>query len=228
LNFGSDSKVRNAFRATLLDEPSSANLVAATQEVDALDILEVTDLANAIAAAEEAIRARSSRALASGPDSSTRLDLFDRLGKADHRSGPAAPAGRTPPPARARTTTLLPPHPSELRPTAHTEARPNDAPPAPPAAHTAPILILDEDAFYYPAGRIRTLADVTLDGERPDSTLLVRLRARKEVLSRVVLAIFIAMLLLALFAAAVSVGRATVQAAASPSAPPSEVAPAHR
>ncbi|MDF2692635.1 MAG: hypothetical protein K0S65_1018, partial [Labilithrix sp.] len=68
MNFGSDHQVRNAFRATLLDEPSSTAVVG-TQELDAADVLEVTDLANAIARAEEVLRVRSSRVLP-GVDSS--------------------------------------------------------------------------------------------------------------------------------------------------------------
>ncbi len=44
------------------------------------------------------------------------------------------------------------------------------------AASTA----LEEDAFYHPVGRARSLADTTLDGYRPEPTLLVRARRRRQ------------------------------------------------
>ncbi|MDF2696847.1 MAG: hypothetical protein K0S65_5230, partial [Labilithrix sp.] len=120
------------------------------------------------------------------------------------------------------------------------EASPAPAPPAgsrsvnatqplaaislPPAARTAPILILDEDAFYHPAGRIRTLADATLEGYRPEPTLLVRLRQRRHTLSWVVGVVLAVFALVALFAGALGFGRAHASAAepvvAAPVAPP--------
>ena len=271
LNFGSDHQVRNAFRATLLDEPSSAHLLG-TQELDAADVLEVTDLAHAIAKAEEVIRARSSRVLMAGPDSSadqthqtTRTDesgdIFDKLlgaGKrvaaekhvasddaTDDAMGPAvhAPTLPTPlpprvaqiplPPGVTRPATLLrgpemtaTPIPITGRSAAETpipapprapafgtadKTQPLAAVAIPPAARTAPILILDEDAFYHPAGRIRSLADATLDGYRPEPTLLVRLRQRRHALSKVVLLVLAPLTLLALFAVAVGIGRASAE-----------------
>ncbi|MCW5837542.1 MAG: hypothetical protein KIS78_34435, partial [Labilithrix sp.] len=117
MNFGSDERVRNAFRATLLDEPSSAGVLG-TQEIDAADVLEVTDLAHAIAKAEEVIRARSSRALNAGPDSSPgqpwsrgdAWDIFDQLVATDDAVGPAvhAPSRPTPLPPRASPIPLPP------------------------------------------------------------------------------------------------------------------------
>ena len=228
MNFGSDERVRNAFRATLLDEPSSSNL--GTQEIDAADVLEVTDLATAIAKAEEAIRAQSSRKLFSGPDSSGKLDgkdesaarsfddrdrsspamdMFDRLVATDDTSGPALPALYEPalltPPAWLATP---PAWPALATTAAPPDAEPRPETPIPPALRTAPILILDEDAFYHPAGRIRSLADVTLDGYRPEPTLMVRLRQRRQALVPVVLGVLAAISLFALFAAAVGFGRA--------------------
>lgn len=245
-----------------------------TQEIDAADVLEVTDLANAIARAEEVIRARSSRVLMSGPDSSPRLedrgeDIFDKLvapkqaaespvaEKAvatDDAVGPAVhvPYRPTPlpprtspiplPPGIARPATLLrapeevfatpipvavstPPSatPATLLPAVSAAAPVAPAPVSanatqplaavtiPPAARTAPILILDEDAFYHPAGRIRTLADVTIDGYRPEPTLMVRLRERRHALKWVVTAIVAVLALFAIFAVAVGFGRASAE-----------------
>jgi hypothetical protein len=82
----------------------------------------------------------------------------------------------------------------------------------PPGARTAPILILDEDAFYHPAGRIRTLADVTLDGYRPEPTLMLRLRQRRQSFTWFVAAIVGGLALFAIFAVAVGFGRASVEA----------------
>lgn len=286
LNFGSDHQVRNAFRATLLDEPSSAHLLG-TQELDAADVLEVTDLAHAIAKAEEVIRARSSRVLMAGPDSSADQthqakrsdesgDIFDKLlgaGKrvaaekavasddaTDDAMGPAvhAPTLPTPlpprvaqiplPPGVSRPATLLrgpemttpipisgmsaaaTPIPAPPRAPAFVSAdgtQPLAAVAIPPAARTAPILILDEDAFYHPAGRIRSLADATLDGYRPEPTLLVRLRQRRHTLSKVVLLVLAPLTLLALFAVAVGIGRASAEhASAEHEAQPTPAQPA--
>ena len=261
MNFGSDERVRNAFRATLLDEPSSAGVLG-TQEIDAADVLEVTDLAHAIAKAEEVIRARSSRALNAGPDSSPGEpwstgagDIFDQLVATDDAVGPAvhAPSIPTPlpprvapiplPPGIVRSATLLrapemvtatplPVAATAPPPAAATPVMPVVAPalmppasvPAPrsagatqplaalsipPAPRTAPILILDEDAFYHPAGRIRSLADATLDGYRPEPTLMVRIRERRHTLSLGAGLVLFPLALLALFAVAVGFGRAS-------------------
>jgi hypothetical protein len=276
LNFGSDHQVRNAFRATLLDEPSSTAILG-TQELDAADVLEVTDLANAIARAEEALRARSSRML---PDSSaSHPDIFDKLlardedekdakveqtaADTDDAVGPAVhvPYRPTPLPPRAapiplppgitRPATLLrapeplyptpipvpsgdtpmpaipPPAPSPARKAglSANATQPLAAVSIPPAARTAPLLLIDEDAFYHPAGRIRTLAEATLDGYRPEPTLLVRLRERRQKLSWVVLAVLAPLLLLVLFVVAVGIGRASVPATPMEAAPVVEPAP---
>lgn len=264
MNFGSDHRVRDAFRATLLDEKSSASVIG-TQEVDAADVLEVTDLANAIARAEEALRARSSRALG-GPDSSRRQessDLFDSLVATDDAAGPAlhAPYRPTPlpprvssiplPPGVTRRATLLRapegltplPLPVEVAVERASAAPASEAGPStsfvppdatqplaavvvPPAPQTAPILILDEDAFYHPAGRIRTLAEVTLDGFRPEATVLVRARERRNTLSWVALLVLAPVLLIALFAVAVAVGRAGASPEPTTSLPATTTTPA--
>ena len=51
-------------------------------------------------------------------------------------------------------------------------------PVAPVPSSTAPVA--EDDAYFHPAGRIRSLADVTLDGYRPEPTLLLRARARRK------------------------------------------------
>lgn len=235
MNFGSDHRVRNAFRATLLDEPSSASILA-TQEIDATDVLEVRDLAHAIARAEEVLRARSSRVLADVASSPAKTkDIFDALLATDDAVGPAvhAPYVPTPlpprgsplptPPGVTRPATLLRPleelTPIPMAPRLPAPISPAPAPPPaaippaphtapiPPAPRTAPILVLDDDAFYHPAGRIRTFAEATLDGYRPEPTLLVRLRTRRSLLAWVVLLVLAPVVLLALVAAAMPLTR---------------------
>lgn len=202
---GADPKVRNAFWATLRNEPSetsglhgpntsnASNAPNATQEVDAADVLEVTDLAHAIARAEEVIRARSSTNLAqlTAPDSSSSRDIFDALVSTDDAAGPALAAS---------------------------------AYPSPSPSASGMSLLLDEDAFYHPTGRIRGLADVTLDGFRPEPTLMVRLRARRRHLSWIVLGIVTPLAFVAIFTVAHSVGRTS----AARELDPSSVRPLHQ
>lgn len=205
-----------------------------TQELDAADILEVTDLAHAIAKAEEAIRAQSRRA-----------DTDDAMGPAVHAPTPLPPrVGQLPLPAGVtRPATLLrapemtaTPMPAPISTTspavtttlqspafvAPGEAQPSAAVASSAAARTAPILVLDEDAFYHPAGRIRSLADTTLDGYRPEPTLMMRLRQRRRTLSKIALALLIPLSLLAIFTVAVAIGRATAEREAQP--PPAQPA----
>jgi hypothetical protein len=224
--------VRNAFRATLRDEPSGTSLIS-TQELDAADVLEVTDLANAIARAEEVIRARSSsRALlvAAAPSSSGAPDIFDALveAKGDDSSGVAkaatddiagsaqyAPYIPTPIPA-ARVTPVPPPPKMPPPPAMPRSPVPKVALPVNPdrtqplsamgATMMPPILVLDEDAFYHPAGRIRGFADVTIEGYRPEPTLLVRIRERRHTLSWIALAVLLPLMLLAVFAVSMDRG----------------------
>lgn len=150
---GGDESARNAFRAYLRDESSQRDLVS-TEEISAADVLEVKNLADAIARAEEALRAPRS----------SRRDMFAELAAAtDDASGPAVFAAARPTP--------LPPPPA--------------ATPVPPPPRTEPILLLpnEEDAFLQPAGRMRSLADETLDGHRPLPTLELRIRARRHTAS---------------------------------------------
>ncbi len=250
----------------------------------------MTDLANAIARAEEVIRARSSRVLTTGPDSSAQHepgveDIFDKLVAAnkpmtkkpdavttsapvatDDAVGPAihAPSRPTPlpprtssiplPPGVLRPATLLrapqevfatpipttpapphapapavmsapPPAPAVVPTPAPSSSRVNATQPLPamnipPAARTAPILVLDEDAFYHPAGRIRTLADVTLETYRPEPTLMVRLRERRHALKWVVASVVVSLALFAIFAVAVGFGRRAAEHTPPPTAKP--------
>lgn len=97
----------------------------------------------------------------------------------------------------------------------------------PPAARTAPILILDEDAFYHPAGRIRGFADVTLESYRPEPTVMVRLRQRRSTLAWVVIAVLVPLALFALFVLSVTVGsRVSVSEPAATAATARTVQPA--
>jgi hypothetical protein len=82
----------------------------------------------------------------------------------------------------------------------------------PAAPRSAPNLANDEDAYYQPGGRIRTLADATLEAYRPEPTLLVRLRARRTTLSWVVLLLLAPLALLAIFAVALTLGQASAPA----------------
>jgi len=222
---GGDESVRNAFRATLREEPSRPN---ATQELDANDILEVHDLASAIERAEAAVRTPLS---SPRPLDTSGLDIFDRLaaprrsqtaqtagaGSAaapaatDDIAGPATPAaGRiTPYPSTLRSPVVTDPPPSSesLAPVATlapaTGRLPTLAvPPPPPLAYTplpVPVApssrpsvdvvdesgkllgsVPDEDAYYQPAPRLRSLADITLENYRVESTLMMKAQSRRR------------------------------------------------
>jgi len=101
---GSDERVRNAFRANLLEEPSRPNM---TQELDANDILEVSDLANAIERAERSLRTPLPAPLPTASSSKRPRDIFEAL-TTDDASGPAVHAP-------ARPTPVPPPPPGTLR-----------------------------------------------------------------------------------------------------------------
>ncbi len=166
-----DRQARNAFRVALRDEPSRPNI---TQELDPNDILEVQDVAAAIARAEERLFATPR------PSSSTDLDVFDALvarRPTDDASGPALHAV-------VRPTPVPPPPPGPRAPLAALASPPVLMVPA-----SAPVA--DDDAYFHPAGRIRTLADVTLDGYRPEPTLMMRIRARRGKLSWLVVALLV-------------------------------------
>jgi hypothetical protein len=205
---GADHRARNAFLATLKEYPSTTALLPVLVN-EQTDVLEVRDLPKAIRRAEEVIRERKSRP-GSAPE-----DIFDSLvanKKTDDTSGPHE--------YRRNTPTPVPPPPQTYRliqatngtlplNTLSAQAAANLH--IPPAVRTAPILILDEDAFYHPAGRIRGFADVTLDPDRsyvPESTLLMRIRQRRNLLAWVVAAVLAPLTLLALFGVAVNIGRA--------------------
>jgi len=168
---GGDESARNAFRAILRDEPSRPNL---TQELDASDILEVRDLARAIERAEQMLTPLPVAPVSSRPEDApagrTR-DIFDMLAT-DDAAGPAAFA-----PARP---TPVPPAPPTVRsPVPASTLAPARAPSGPASA---PILdmALEEDAYFQPGGRIRSLADESLQIHRPQPTLLLRIQTRRR------------------------------------------------
>lgn len=233
-----DSVARNAFRAALardaMDTPlpvAAAMNANATQELDPSDILEVRDMAAAIARAEKIVTA---------PRSSARglTDLFDSLGHAAPTPKPSSSASVT---SRSRATddtvgpaigvpagipTPIPPRylsmPSAL-PLAIPVAR---AVPASPAISTAQLAAIrvDDDAYYHPAGRIRSLADVTLDGYRPEPTLLLRARTRRRHFSWFIAAALVPILALAAVAFFTRT-RVEQEASASTIAKPAQAAP---
>jgi len=184
---------RNAFRVGLREDtplPIPATLIArttpvpgdavmaagATQELDPGDILEVQDMAAAIARAELLLATPAASAAA---PRGGRRDLFETLGQraTDDTAGPATPA---------------PPHAFPAVPT-----------PVPPRYVTMPAAVTtaaEDDAFYHPVGRMRSLADVTLDGYRPEPTLLVRAASRRKRLSWIMAAALLPLLVLAAIA----------------------------
>lgn len=216
-----DSVARNAFRIGLrTDTPIPT--AGTTQELDPNDILEVQDMAAAIARAEMMVAApRSSRpsdlAREAPATTPSLADMFEALG---HRAEPRArratddaigPATPAPPPG---IPTPVPPRFLTM-PSASAIAA---APPSTPAA------AVEEDAYYHPAGRIRSLADATLDGYRPEPTLLVRAAGRRKRFSWLFVAALLPLLVLA--AIAVFAHADSGSASAVPSSEASRVAPA--
>lgn len=189
-----DRSARNAFRVGLVEEPSRPNL---TQELDPSDILEVQDVAAAIARAEELARKERS----SSDPGRGGLDVFDALVQRTNTPVPGTlrspritddavgPAGYrevvptpVPPPAKTKAAAVVVPKPA----------------PVP----SAPVLMVtreavEDDAFFHPGARIRTLADQTLESYRPEPTLMVRIRQRRGTLSWVVAALLLPLVLLA-------------------------------
>ena len=97
-----DNAARNAFRVALLTaSPEETPLpVSSTQELDPGDILEVRDMAEAIARAEQMVAApRSSRASSRSDRrrNAAPVDMFETLGRrlTDDTAGPATPAPLT-------------------------------------------------------------------------------------------------------------------------------------
>ncbi|GEM_PF-2431931 len=223
---GADTRVRNAFRATLRDEPSTASLIS-TAELAPCDVLEVEDLTQAIARAEEVIRERASRPRLSTPGApSTARDIFDAL-VTDDCIGPAvhAPyvptpvpprATPTPPPALAPLPTPVPPPLTPVPPAALARDRaftipppPNDAPSevhVPPAAPTLPMHLLDAGAQHGVAGEVWGAADVAFERARP--SIWARLRERKVLWASLAFVILVPLTLLSVFAVGVGIGRA--------------------
>lgn len=191
-----DRSARNAFRVGLVEEPSRPNL---TQELDPSDILEVQDVAAAIARAEELARKERS---SSNPGRGG-FDVFDALVQRTNTPIPGTlrspritddavgPAGYrevvptpVPPPAKTKADAVVVPKPA--------------------AVPSAPVLMVpvtreavEDDAFFHPGARIRTLADQTLESYRPEPTLMVRIRQRRGTLSWVVAALLLPLVLLA-------------------------------
>ncbi|MBX3226691.1 MAG: hypothetical protein KIT84_39280 [Labilithrix sp.] len=143
---GADKRVSSAFLATLREEPSSVDLSAAfqRQERERTAILTVSGLAHAIARAEEHMREQQ-RARSSQPD------IFAALAATDDCVGPALYQPYIPTP--------IPPRPVAAIAVEDTVVMPRipSLPPPPPVA-PAPILVLDRQAFYHPAGPIRPFA----------------------------------------------------------------------
>jgi hypothetical protein len=174
----------------------AASTAGVTQELDPNDILEVQDMAAAIARAEMMLASPAPPlAYASRPD------MFEALGRraTDDTAGPATPA----PPYASLPTPIPPP--------LHT--------PTPLRYVTMPSVVTgaEDDAFYHPSGRMRSLADVTLDGYRPEPTLLVRAATRRKRFSWLMVAALLPLLVLAAFAGFAS----TERESASPSSPAS-------
>ncbi len=195
-----DSVAKNAFRVALLNAEDTPLPVNRTQELDPNDILEVRDMAEAIARAEQIVSApRSSRP---APPSSRRgllageTDLFESLGRrpTDDTAGPATPAPSASAMQLLRPEAVIQPQALRLRALTPT--------PAVLAATPVHELVLslpatEEDAYFAPAPRIRSLADQTLDGYRPEPTLLLRARARRSSFKWVIGAILLPVLVLA-------------------------------
>lgn len=156
--------------------PSAPGTAGTTQELDPNDILEVQDMAAAIARAERLLASPG----ATPTGRTGRPDIFEALGRraTDDTSGPATPA-----PPYAALPTPIPPAPT----------------PTPPRYVTMPSAFssAEDDAFYHPVGRMRSLADVTLDGYRPEPTLLVRAASRRKRFSWIMAAVLLPLLVLA-------------------------------
>ena len=182
------SAAQKRIRAALLTphaEETPLPVAGRTQELDPGDILEVRDMAEVIARAEQIVAA---------PRSSHRpIDIFDALVKrparvpTDDAIGPATPA-----PAPHAILSALPQ-------AAHV---PHVA--LPPAAAASLVLTVpvatEDDAYYAPGGRVRSLADVTLDGYRPEPTLLVRARVRRRNFTALAVAVLVPVLAIAAIA----------------------------
>lgn len=164
-------------------------------------------MAEAIARAEMMVAApRSSRpdvgrdAAASSP---SLADMFEALGHGSSRSSQAAQTAREPRAARATDDAIGPATPAPP-PGIPTPIPPRyvTMPSALPALLPAgdPSTAVEDDAYYHPAGRIRSLADATLDGYRPEPTLLVRAAGRRKRFAWLFVAALLPLLVLAAIA----------------------------
>ncbi len=201
--------------------PFARKSPGATQELDPNDILEVQDMAAAIARAEKLVAnppgpLRSSQTLLPAASPSSSGDIFESLGRrpTDDTAGPATPAPAgvlTPiPPAYATPMPAAAPAPTPSTPRYLTM----------PFAPTSSPTALEDDAFYHPLGRMRSLADQTLDGYRPEPTLLVRAASRRKRFSWLFVAALLPLLALAGIAAFASTDATSGSAIASSSARP--------
>jgi hypothetical protein len=194
-----------------------------TQELDPSDILEVQDMAAAIARAEKLV-SRSSQTLLPAPAPSSGHDIFESLGRraTDDTAGPATPAPTgllTPiPPAYA---TAVAPAAVAHAPVARAAAvpAPTNSTPRYVTMPSAPPTGIEEDAFYHPLGRMRSLADATLDGYRPEPTLLVRAASRRKRFSWLFVAALLPLLVLAAIAIFANGDTTAAPVASSPRAP---------
>ena len=216
---------RNAFRVGLREDtplPFARHSAGATQELDPSDILEVQDMAAAIARAEKLVLSppRSAQTLLPAASPSSPGDIFESLGRraTDDTAGPATPA-----PAGLLTPTPVPPAYASAPAAAAAPAAATSTPRylTMPSAPTA----LEDDAFYHPLGRMRSLADQTLDGYRPEPTLLVRAASRRRRFSWLFVAALLPLLALAAVAFFASTDASSGSAIASSPRTPSVSAP---
>lgn len=171
-----DSAARNAFRVALLTAtPDETPIpVNRTQELDPSDILEVRDMAEAIARAEQLVAAPRNGRPSSRRHVHATADMFETLGRlTDDTAGPATPA------------------PIQASAVVGSVARPV----------TPVIPVTEDDAYFQPAGRMRGFADATLEGYRPEPTMLLRAQARRKSFSWLLGAVLLpVMVLLAVIA----------------------------
>lgn len=190
-----DKSARDAFRAGLRSDTPIPLPPVSTEELDAIDILEVGDVAEAIARAESTRRLPSAQ---SGPD------IFDVLATPRPIPTPLAP----------RSTKRL-------------DAVPTDDLSGPALPATLDLIALADDAFYHPGGRVRSLADVTLDGYRPEPTMLVRIRERRTRASWLVVALLLPLTALAVGAILSIAGEADTTRAQPQQSPAATTTTAH-
>ena len=84
--------------------------------------------------------------------------------------------------------------------------------PEPPRYVTMPSAP-EDDAYFHPAGRLRTLADATLENYRPEPTLLLRAASRRKRYSWVAVALLLPVVVLAAFEISARAGDAPVTTA---------------